>query len=780
MRVSKINVLAICLWTSVLFGCESHNDTVELQVKSTDASELDKSLFQAQALVNQGKDVQVRLSAGTYYLNETIKLTNFSQNRLSIIGAKNGETIISGATKLSPNWQKYNDDIYQAKLDINNADQVFASGKLQVRARYPNFDASVSVYNGFAPNAIAPKRTQHWKNPEGGFVHAMHKGRWGGMHYQITGKGSDGSWKLFGGFQNNRPSPLHKKYQFVENVFAELDAEKEWYFDKTSKTLFFYPENGHISRATTIEVPQLKHLIEISGSEDKPVRNISISNITFKHSLHTFMETNEQLLRSDWAIYRGGAIVLNNAEHIQVSDNVLVDLGGNAIAINRYARNIEISGNHISRIGAGAVNFVGDPSAVRSPSFTYNEFVDAEKLDLEHGPKNKLYPSDSLVHDNLIHDIGLIEKQVAGVQLSMSKSITISHNSIYRVPRAGINASEGTWGGHLIEFNDVFDTVMETGDHGAFNSWGRDRFWHPKRNAMDKLAKLQPDLYKKDAIETVVIRNNRFRCDHGWDIDLDDGSSNYEIYNNVMLNGGLKLREGFERNAYNNILINNALHPHVWFENSQDKFTHNIVMVGHKPVSSNHWGEQVDYNLFSAEAALKKAQSLGTDKHSVVGDPMFIDAASGDYRVKEGSKALQLGFKNFAMDKFGVVSKKLKAIAQTPELPVLILASEEEGQSKVFDLLGAQIKSVENLGEQSALGLPEIAGAMVLSVTEGSIMAKGGIRVNDVILTAFGQDEIVTSQDAMRSYQANRWRKKMTLVISRNQSTQKVVVSLRD
>ena len=49
----------------------------------------------------------------------------------------------------------------------------------------------------------------------------------------------------------------------------------------------------------------------------------------------------------------------------------------------------------------------------------------------------------------------------------MAKSITVSHNSIYDVPRAGINVSEGTWGGHIIEYNDIFETVKETGDHGS-------------------------------------------------------------------------------------------------------------------------------------------------------------------------------------------------------------------------------------------------------------------------------------------------------------------------
>jgi hypothetical protein len=66
---------------------------------------------------------------------------------------------------------------------------------------------------------------------------------------------------------------------------------------------------------------------------------------------------------------------------------------------------------------------------------------------------------------------------------------------------------------------------------------------------MDSITNAHPELILLDAQQTTIIRNNRFRCDHGWDVDLDDGSSNYHIYNNVMLNGGLKFREGFKRKA---------------------------------------------------------------------------------------------------------------------------------------------------------------------------------------------------------------------------------------
>ena len=79
-------------------------------------------------------------------------------------------------------------------------------------------------------------------------------------------------------------------------------------------------------------------------------------------------------------------------------------------------------------------------------------------------------------------------------------------------------------------------------------------------------------------MHTTIIRNNRFRCDHGWDIDLDDGSSNYKIYNNLCLNRGIKLRKGYYRTVRNNIMVNNTFHPHVWFTNSSDVFTNNIVM----------------------------------------------------------------------------------------------------------------------------------------------------------------------------------------------------------
>src|SRR5690606_36521826 len=161
-----------------------------------------------------------------------------------------------------------------------------------------------------------------------------------------------------------------------------------------------------------------------------------------------------------------------------------------------------------------------------------------------------------------------------------------------------------------------------TGDHGAFNSWGRDRYWIPGIEAVDERVKARADFPFLDAIKPVTLNNNRFHCEHGWDIDLDDGSSNYRITNNLCLNGGLKLREGFARVVKHNILINNTFHPHVWYENGSDVFTHNIVTSTYAPIRVRNWGLRVDSNLFIKPEGLAFAREQKTDAHSIAGHPL--------------------------------------------------------------------------------------------------------------------------------------------------------------
>ena len=740
------------------------------------------------------KEVHIIIGDGTHYLPSTLVLSpdhSGSENKPVIYRAANeGRAVVSGGQQLELQWEAHEEGIYKAALDEDLfMDQLYVNGERQRMARFPNAVAGKNVFDTWellhtrepdlAKDPLNPERLASWANPEGAYLHAMQLALWGDMHWLVTGKEEDGSLKMEGGWQNNRPTSMHPRYRMAENVFEELDSPGEWFYNADELTLYYFPKPGIDLEKAKIEIVRLKHLVELTGSKEDPVRFIRMEGLVFRHTARTFMKNKEQLLRSDWTTYRGGGIFFEGAEDCSISSCEFDQLGGNSIFVNNYNRHIAIQSCHIHHSGANGIAFVGDPTTVRSPLFRYGK-QDFEKIDREPGPKADNYPRECLVDDCLITMTGRDEKQTSPVQISMSFKITVSHCSIYDVPRAGINISEGTFGGHIIEYCDVFNTVLETGDHGSFNSWGRDRFWTPDINETAKEVALDPTLPKLDMLEKNIIRNSRWRCDHGWDIDLDDGSSWYRVYNNVCLNGGLKMREGYDRIATNNVIVNNSLHPHVWYPESGDVFKSNIVFGAYRPAvmargipADGRWGLQLDSNLFaSSNSDMIKFARNGCDSGSLTGDPLFLDMKNGDYRVSDDSPALLLGFVNFPMDEFGVVSEKLKKIAKKPEIPqTLKIGNSTTG--KVYKWMGADVKNVETLGEQSANGLSSMSGVMLLKVPNGSELAKQGFRTGDVIVEGNGTP-IKTFEQLKNMKESHPADKPLVLGIMRDQQKEQI------
>jgi hypothetical protein len=736
-----------------------------------------------------GEPVTIYLRGGTYYLGQPVVFAaedSGTKDAPVVYAAYEDETpVVSGGELLKAKWSLFKDGILLASVPEGfTTDQLFCNGERQHMARYPNFDPAAQYFGGVASDCISPQRAARWQDPRGGFFHAMHSAHWGDMHYVITGKDEKGNVVYEGGWQNNRQSAPHKAHRFVENIFEELDAPGEWFLDKTAGRLYFYPPEGVDPNSAKIEAVRLEQLFEFRGAPTAPVRHITLRGLTLTHTARTFMKNKEPLLRSDWTTWRGGAVFFDGAEDCRLENLTIRQAGSNAVFVNNYNRRIDIDGCHITEAGASSISFVGDPDALRSPRFEYHQTRTLEEMDRTPGPKTPNYPAQCRVNDCLLTLNGRFEKQTAGVNICMAEEITVSHCSIYDCPRAGINICDGAFGGHLIEHNDVFDTVKETGDHGSFNSWGRDRFWHPNRGQTAEWLKQHPEMPKWDCGKTIVMRNNRWRCDHGWDIDLDDGSSNYELYNNLCLAGGIKLREGYFRKVYNNIMVDWTFCPHVWYPDCHTAFTRNIIWQdGYRPAGmrTTDQTESIDYNLaHEAGAAPRPAETLpkfGCDKHSVVGDAMFVDPSVGDYRVEEGSPALELGFENFPMDQFGVKKPELKRLAKTPPLPGSLEAAtvrtggwdRRYSTAKTANWLGAKIKNIENDDEMSAVGLGDKNGVLVTLIRKNSRAQQIGLKENDVI-RAVNDQPVNGLSDLAKVYEKQPKAKPITLSVWRNQT----------
>ncbi len=719
---------------------------------------------------------EIILLDGVYYIPETILFDEtFAglQRPLVIRADREGKATLSAGHKLNVQWKDKGSNRYEATVpdEINDIPYLYADNATIRLARYPNYVADIYPFGGYAADALSKERIRTWSAPEGGYIHALHRARWGGMHFKILGKEDDGTLRWEGGWQNNRPSEMHTNFRFVEGIKEELDATGEWFFDKSSRVLSFIAKPGEDPNKMTFVVPQFESIFSFNGKVEQPIRDVNIKGLTLKHTLPTFMKSREPLMRSDWTIYRQAAIFMEGVENIAIQDCYFSDLGGNAVFVSGYAKDIVASDNLVENIGASAFAVVGRSEALFNPVYSYNEAPKYEEISRAKGPKTEAYPRDITISGNLVRYIGTIEKQSAGVQIQVASRVNVLHNTIYQVPRAGINIGDGAFGGHDLAFNDVFETVLETSDHGAFNSWGRDRFWHPNRGIMDQLVKKDSALILLDAYQNTKIRNNRFQCDHGWDIDLDDGSSNYSIYNNLCLSGGIKLREGFHRSVRNNVLVNNTFHPHVWFYDSRDTFQNNIVMSAYGAIQIPEFGDQVDYNVFTSKQDLLDAQETHrTDLHSITARISFNRPEKLDFAVKMNSQ-LKGYFQNFSMMNFGVTKGSLKKQAAVPVVKALIFETATAKETLV-DWNGFLVKTMSTLGEQSATGTADIKGILVVNSTKGKYK---GIQDNDVILY-YGEEDVSNLEQLLRAEVKYRWMESRKIKIWRNQRLMEIRV----
>lgn len=758
-------------------GSDSQPGTAAAPVRTLEAAR-----FLARPHVGR-EAVTITIGDGIHYLDQPLVLTHEDSGTAGAPvvyrAANEGEVILSGGAPLQLQWQTYKDGIFQAQVPADlRTEELFVNGERQVLARYPNFDPAAQYFGGFAADAVSAERAKRWADPTGGYFHAMHPSFWGDFTWRITGKDVDGGPILEGGWQNNRGAAAHEQVRFVENIFEELDVPGEWFLDANTHTLYFCPPAGLDLHNAIFEGTRLRTLVEFRGDEAKPVRWVTLRGLTFRHAARTVMDNREPLLRSDWTIYRGGAVFFNGAEDCALEDSFVDQVGGNAVFVNNYNRRVVIRGSHIAKAGANGICFVGDPQAARSPLFNYHQVQQLEAIDRTPGPKSNNYPADCLVEDCLITQTGRVEKQTAGVMIDLAQDITVRHCSIYDLPRAGINIGSGCWGGHVVEFCDVFDTVKETGDHGSFNSWGRDRFWRPSVDEVNALVAAAPDLPLLDVVKPIRLLNNRWRCDHGWDIDLDDGSSNYVIRNNLCLRGGIKNREGFARVVENNVIVDGGYDPHVWYSNSGDAFRRNLVRTPYRPANMPPppWGAEMDCNLVhdasvaAATPATRLQAQSGRDAHSIEADAQFVDPEAGDYRVRDGSPALALGFVNFPMDGFGVRKPSLRAVARTPQMPALrggkpVMSARDPATTT---WLGARVRNIVDRGEVSAYGLADLRGVLVLEVPPASPLAVAGLHKGDVILS-INSSEIGDTPTLLRHTRALSSMNPTDILVSRNQ-----------
>jgi hypothetical protein len=463
-------------------------------------------------------------------------------------------------------------------------------------------------------------RPNRWKDASDIWVHGYWAYDWANSYEHIAS--IDLKKRLI------KTSPPHGNYGFRTgnrfyflNILEELDEPGEWYLDRKSGILYFWPP-APIERGRTM----------VSVVEEPMIRLSDVSNVTIRGLM--------------FECARGTGIAISGGSSSHVINCNLRNLGNYGVTV-RGGTGHGVVSCEIYQMGDGGISLSG-------------------------GDRRTLAPARHLVYNNHIHHIARWSRCYVPAVLMSGVGIRVSNNLIHDHPHCAI-----LFGGndHLIELNEIHHVCLETGDVGAIYT-GRDYTYRGN-----------------------IIRHNFIHHTGGvgmgsMGIYMDDCVSGTQIYGNVLwkLHRAVFLGGGRDFKVENNIFID--CDPAIDIDGrglSKSPVWHNMVyktmkerlerMDWDKPPYSTRYPEIADLQQYYASDDGLPPGNILVARNICVGDkwlairwgateemvtvqdnlveaaPHFVDAAGGDFRLKDDSPAYKLGFKKIPFEQIGLVKK---------------------------------------------------------------------------------------------------------------------------
>lgn len=419
----------------------------DVQVSST--LTLKQALEQVRAARKAGDlaPVTIRLPEGMTTVTEPILLEAQDSN-ITFTGDKatlTGAPVVKG-------WEKHKDSILKANISKLlpkgfKPKQLFFAGERQILARYPNFDVADPLYGGWAfvaefppegaPDGhewkkmlyVKPEDVRQWAHPEDVEIDIF--AQYGWWNFIEPVQSLDPKSRLLT-LKKNCSYDLHphNRYRF-QNALEELDAPGEWFYDRYTGDLYFWPPavdsallNQEADQPLHVSVPVLESFFKIRPG----AKNIVIRGLTL-------------------TACHGTAISFEGAEDCLVEHCVITQTGsftGSGVSVS-MGKNVRISRNEISHTGSNGISLSG-------------------------GDRKTLTGPGHVAADNHIHHIGVYNKNACGIGLT-GVDLTAAHNHIHHGPRMGVQMSGNNL---VVEYNHLHHLCLETQDGGAIYTGGRD------------------------------------------------------------------------------------------------------------------------------------------------------------------------------------------------------------------------------------------------------------------------------------------------------------------
>lgn len=583
----------------------------------------------------------ILLSDGRHEMASTLEI-GVADSHMVIAAAPGARPVLSGGRRIT-GWVEAADrrGLWRVTLpDVREGgwyfQQLFVDGRRATRARTPNegFFRATGRLGTNAPIAL-PFRAGDLKPEWSGLADArvVMLMKWTDLHVPLRAVDPGRGEALLEG--GPRPYWMDEKdaRYWVENVPDALDAPGEWYLERKTGVLSFLAPEGVDPNRAVVVAPRLTTLIRVEG--DRTGRK-AVSGVVFRGLV--LAETDydmpaQGLISPQAAVPVRGAVQARHAIDFGIEDCRFENLGGYALELGAGTQRWTLERSEMRGMGAGGLR-IGEPDG-RNP----DEFTACK---------------DHVILDNHLHQLGRVFAPAVGIIIFQSGGNRIAHNEIDDLYYTAISVG-WNWGyqetpcrGNIIEFNHLHHLGQ-----GRLSDMG--------------------GVYTLGIQRGTVVRNNLIHdiasYDYGgWGLYTDEGSTGILLENNVVYgckSSGFHQHYGRENTIRNNVFafnVENQLMRTRDEEHLSFFFTNNIVLFDSGRLLGSSWKNDryvIDANLYFdtraggdvarmdfAGGTWSQWRARGHDTNSLVADPLFVDAARRDFRLRPESPAIrQLGFR---------------------------------------------------------------------------------------------------------------------------------------